>query len=111
MKGLRIGRALAILALLAFSIGSAGSALAAAPGPEAGAQGDMPAKVAAGDGAVVSVILDFAPGAGVPEHTHGGPLVVTVLSGALTLNDEMGDMVFKAGESFTEMPGHKHSAF
>jgi quercetin dioxygenase-like cupin family protein len=111
MKGAKIGTVLALWALLVFGIGS-GAASAAQAGPDVAAQGDMPATVAAGDGAVVGVILDFAPGAGVPEHVHGGPLVVNILSGALTLYDnEMGTMTYKAGESFTEMPNHKHSAF
>src|SRR3990170_3877390 len=32
------------------------------------------------------VVMEFAPGAGVAPHTHGGPTLVTVLEGEITLN-------------------------
>ena len=58
----------------------------------------------------VMVILDFAPGAGVPMHVHGGPTLVTVLDGAITLKDNGMEKTYKAGESWTEMPEHVHEA-
>jgi quercetin dioxygenase-like cupin family protein len=40
------------------------------------------------------------------SHTHGGELLVTVLNGEQTVRDEQGnETVYKAGESFIEMPG------
>jgi quercetin dioxygenase-like cupin family protein len=53
---------------------------------------------------VVQAILDFAPGAATPYHTHPGIVVVTVVAGELTLNLEGVDHVYKAGESFVELP-------
>jgi quercetin dioxygenase-like cupin family protein len=49
--------------------------------------------------------LHFEPGASTPWHTHPGQVVVTVLEGENTFT--MGDMVhlYRAGESFIELPG------
>jgi quercetin dioxygenase-like cupin family protein len=49
--------------------------------------------------------LHFEPGAATPWHTHPGQVVVTVLEGENTFT--MGDMVhiYRAGESFIELPG------
>jgi quercetin dioxygenase-like cupin family protein len=57
----------------------------------------------------VTVVLDFAPGAGVPAHVHGGPTLVTVLDGAITLKENNTEKTYKAGESWTEMPDHVHA--
>lgn len=53
---------------------------------------------------VVEQVLDFEPGAATPFHTHPGIGVVTVLEGELTLNRKGADTVYKAGESFVEVP-------
>jgi LPXTG-motif cell wall-anchored protein len=53
---------------------------------------------------VVQAILDFAPGAATPYHTHPGIVVVTVVAGDITFNLEGVDKVYKAGESFVELP-------
>jgi quercetin dioxygenase-like cupin family protein len=74
------------------------------------AQSAMPLSVTAGNYTLVSVVLDFAPGAGISEHTHGGALLVTVLQGQATLREEGGSQTYKPGEGWMEMPGHKHSA-
>lgn len=49
--------------------------------------------------------LHFAPGAATPWHTHPGQVVVTVLEGENTFT--MGEMthVYRAGDSFVELPG------
>lgn len=109
MKGLKIGRALACMALIA-TVAGAATAQAAPAGPDVVAQGAMHLTLPAEDVSITSVVLDFAPGAQVPEHVHGGPLVVTVLSGEITLNEDGGTKVYKPGESWSEMPGHPHSA-
>ena len=54
---------------------------------------------------VVQQVLDFAPGAATPVHTHPGIVVVTVLAGELTFKLNGADTVYKAGESFVEVPG------
>jgi quercetin dioxygenase-like cupin family protein len=54
-------------------------------------------------------VLDFAPGAGVPPHFHGGPVVVTVLQGEITLQEKGREDVIRAGESWTENPGDVHA--
>jgi quercetin dioxygenase-like cupin family protein len=53
----------------------------------------------------VQQVLDFAPGAATPVHTHPGILVVTVLAGELTFKLNGADTVYKEGESFVEVPG------
>ena len=54
---------------------------------------------------VVQQLLDFAPGAATPVHTHPGIVVVTVVAGELTFQLNGTDTVYKAGESFVEVPG------
>jgi quercetin dioxygenase-like cupin family protein len=53
---------------------------------------------------IVQAILDFAPGAATPYHTHPGIVMVTVVAGEITFNLEGVDHVYKAGESFVEVP-------
>jgi quercetin dioxygenase-like cupin family protein len=53
-------------------------------------------------------VRDFAPGAWTPVHTHGGPVHVTVLDGALTVRSDGMDHVYKAGESWVELSGDDH---
>jgi quercetin dioxygenase-like cupin family protein len=74
------------------------------------AQVALPVSPAAGNANLLGVVLDFAPGQGFPNHVHGGPVVVYVLSGAITVRDDSGAKTYSAGESWTEMPGHVHSA-
>ena len=67
-----------MLALLAsLPLGATLNALAApsaAPaGPKVSFQGTFPLTVEAGDYDLVYLVLDFAPGAGIPLHYHGGP--------------------------------------
>lgn len=54
---------------------------------------------------MVQQVLDFAPGSQTPMHRHGGPGVITVLAGQLTLSRDGVEKTYSAGESFTEMPG------
>jgi quercetin dioxygenase-like cupin family protein len=53
---------------------------------------------------VVQAILEFAPGAATPFHTHPGIVMVTVVAGEIIFNLEGVDHVYKAGESFVEVP-------
>ena len=68
-----------------------------------------PLTVVAGDYDLLTIVQDFPPGALIGTHRHGGYLLITVMSGAMTLRESGGDRVVKAGESFTESPGRVHS--
>jgi quercetin dioxygenase-like cupin family protein len=62
------------------------------------------AAIPAGPYEVAHAVLDFAPGAQTPPHTHPGQTVVTVLEGALTFRTGGTERTFGVGESFSE-PG------
>ena len=54
------------------------------------------------------------PGAQFPWHTHAGPVMVNVVSGALTYIDAVGcgQETYSAGQAFVDPGhGHVHSAF
>jgi quercetin dioxygenase-like cupin family protein len=53
---------------------------------------------------VAQVVLDFAPGAQTPAHTHPGQVFVTVLDGAITLRTGGAEKTYQVGESFVEQP-------
>jgi len=84
-----------MLALLApFPLSGALNAHAAPSeqaGPKASFQGTFPLTVEAGDYDLVYLVLDFAPGAGIPLHYHGGPALVVGMQGELTLRPLGGD--------------------
>jgi quercetin dioxygenase-like cupin family protein len=69
----------------------------------------FPITVTAGDYALVNQVLDLPPGSGVPQHYHSGPVVVTVVTGELTLVDADGERIVRAGKSWTEKAGDKHA--
>ena len=54
---------------------------------------------------LVQQVLDFAPGSQTAQHRHGGPGLVTVLQGQITLSRDGLVRTFSAGDSFVEMPG------
>ena len=62
----------------------------AVPAPATFAQAKTPVILPAGDYELVSVIYEFAPGAGFPRHMHGGKVQVVVLSGEITLHEKGG---------------------
>ena len=86
-----------------------GSGQMSAPQPVTVALKVFPITVTAGDYELVNQVLDLPPGSSVPKHIHGGPVVVTVVSGQLTQVDATGERVVKAGESWTERVGAEHS--
>ncbi len=55
---------------------------------------------------LVQQVLDFAPGSQTPKHQHGGPGVVTVIQGQVTLSTDGVITTYNVGDSFTEIPGH-----
>jgi quercetin dioxygenase-like cupin family protein len=60
---------------------------------------------------MVQQVLDFAPGAQTLKHRHGGPGVITVLQGRVTLNTDGVEKTYSVGESFPETPGQTLQAF
>ena len=56
-------------------------------------------------------MLDFAPGSQTLKHHHGGPGVITVIQGQVTLTSDGVQKTYKVGESFTELPGQTLQAF
>jgi len=50
-------------------------------------------------------ILNFDPGAATPFHTHPGQVLVTMLEGENTFTVNGAEKVYKAGDSFVELPG------
>ncbi|HET9496206.1 MAG TPA: cupin domain-containing protein [Chloroflexia bacterium] len=82
---------LALLAPLPFAGAlNALAAPAAQEGPSVSFEGTFPLTVEAGDYDLVYLVLDFAPGAGIPLHFHGGPALVVGMEGELTLLPEGG---------------------
>ena len=60
---------------------------------------------------IVQRVLEFAPGAGSPLHTHGGQTFITVLEGQITLRRGGTDTTFKAGDAWVENPGEEDEPF
>jgi quercetin dioxygenase-like cupin family protein len=82
---------------------------ATAPGMKAVYQSSFATTIKSGEYAMQTIIADFPPGAGVPDHMHGGYVLVTVLNGEMTLKEKGGEKIIRAGESWTENPGDVHS--
>ena len=81
----------------------------ATPGPSVAYQAKFPITVQGAEYDLLTIIMDFPSGAGFPRHFHGGPVLVTVLSGEITLKEKGAEIVKKTGESWTERPGDEHS--
>ena len=60
---------------------------------------------------MVQQVLDFAPGAQTLKHRHGGPGVITVLHGQITLRTDGVEKSYQLGDSFSETPGQTLQAF
>jgi quercetin dioxygenase-like cupin family protein len=69
----------------------------------------FPVAVAAGAYDLYAFVVEFPPGSGTPRHIHGGPVVVTVISGELVLQRSVGERILRAGESVIENPGDVHA--
>ena len=85
------------------------SGQAATPGPTVVSQAKYPLTVGSGEYDLITRILEFPAGAGNPNHSHGGNVLVTVLSGEMTLREKGTERIVKAGGSWTESPGNVHS--
>jgi quercetin dioxygenase-like cupin family protein len=81
---------------------------------------DLKVKIKSGDETIVvnaddpsqTAVVRYTvqPGAAFPWHTHAGPVVVNVVSGALTYIDaeDCGEETYSAGQAFVD-PGHGHA--
>src|SRR5690348_25817 len=61
---------------------------------------------------IKGVLVEYGPGGYSPAHTHAKSAFIyaTVLDGAIRSQVNEGPVkVYKAGESFSEMPGDRHS--
>ena len=96
-------------ALIVVAAGGTIVSYAAAPGPTVVGTGTFPINVKAGDYDLITQVIDLPPGAMIPKHMHGGPVVAQVITGTVTLTDATGTHTVKAGESFTENVGTVHS--
>ncbi len=72
-------------------------------------QAKYPITVQGAEYELLTTILDFSSGAGLPKHFHGGYTLATVLSGEITLEEKGTETIKKAGESWTEKPGYEHA--
>jgi quercetin dioxygenase-like cupin family protein len=61
--------------------------------------------IPAGPYEVAHTLLDFAPGAQTPPHTHPGQVVSTVLAGEIAFTTGGATTVYMTGETFVELPG------
>ena len=100
----------AAVVFVALVVAGAAVSYAAAPGPVIVGTATYPINVQAGNYDLISQVVDLPPGGVIPKHTHGGPVVAQVLSGAITVTDATGQKVFKAGQMFTESGGYVHMA-
>ena len=90
--------ALAVVAQTA-SIGSVATGQGAQATVAVVTSAAFPVGVAAGVYDLYAFVVEFPPGSGTPRHVHGGPVVVTVISGELVLQRSVGERILKAGES------------
>ena len=78
-------------------------------GPTVPFHGDFPMTVAAGDYSLENLVLDFAPGAEIPLHYHGGPALVVGMNGTLTLRPEgASEHMLMPGGVVNENAGVRH---
>jgi quercetin dioxygenase-like cupin family protein len=101
--------ALMLFLLIATAAADEKVGTAAAPGPVVVNMSKFAITPAAGDYDLLTIIQDFPAGAGFPNHKHGGYVLVTVLSGEMTLREKGIERVIKTGESWTERPGDVHA--
>ncbi len=83
--------------------------MSAAPEPVIVHMAKFPITVGGGEYELLTVIQDFPAGSGFGNHKHGGNVLVTVLSGEMTLREKGHERVVKTGESWTESPGDVHA--
>ena len=98
-----------MLLLASASIAADKTEPTAMPAPTTVYQAKSPITLQSGEYELLSMIMEAAPGVGVPRHKHGGQVLVLVLSGELTLRQNGTERVMKTGDSWTENAGDEHS--
>jgi len=78
------------------------------PGPTVSFKGSYPITAAAGEYDLVNNVLDFAPGAEVPLHYHGGPAIIVDMDGDLTIRASDHEHALKPGDLDTQAAGAQH---
>jgi len=111
---MRIMKQLLFLSLMMFLWASVAAAdekggQASIPGPNVVSQAKYPLNVGSGEYDLMTAILDFPAGTGFANHKHGGNVLVSVVSGEMTLREKGTEKIVKAGESWTESPGNVHA--
>ena len=111
---MKVVKLLFLLTLGVFLLSSAAAAdeksgQAAIPGPTVVSQANYPITMGSGEYDLKTATLEFPVGAGFADHMHGGYVLVTVLSGEITLREKGAEKIVKAGESWTESPGNVHA--
>ena len=109
MKAEKSGALLCVLVVVSLSPLASTVGAQCRSGPVIFALKSFPISAAAGGYELVNHVLDLPPGAGVANHSHGGPVVVTVISGELTLIEGGTETLVKPGESWTEKVGYVHA--
>jgi quercetin dioxygenase-like cupin family protein len=102
----------ALAAILWVSVATADekAGQSATPGPVVVHMAKFPIDVGKGEYDLLTIIQDVPAGGGVANHKHSGHVLVTVLSGEMTLRDQgRAERIIKTGESWTERPGDVHS--
>ena len=69
----------------------------------------LPLDVQAGEYNLISFILDFAPGSGLPEQYHGGDAIFYVMDGEIMLMENGATKQVKAFKNWTEVSGAIYS--
>lgn len=76
------------------------------PGPSAVQSSTFEGITAPDNFNLVQVVLEFAPGAWTPMHTHGGEAFVTVLEGEMVVRGQSGaETTYAAGDTWVEHVG------
>jgi quercetin dioxygenase-like cupin family protein len=110
LKNLLLAALMLLLMIAAAAAADEKGGQAMAPSPVVVSMAKFPITVAGGDYDLLTIIQDFPAGVGIGTHKHGGHVLVTVLSGEMTLREKGAERVIKTGESWTEHPGDIHAA-
>src|SRR5947199_205833 len=102
-----------VAAALMAACGGGSSSVAAKlpPGPVVKYRNMLPGQSSTGSIDLIQTIINFAPGSQTLKHHHGGPGVITVIQGEVTLSSDGVERTYKVGESFTELSGQTLQAF
>jgi quercetin dioxygenase-like cupin family protein len=109
VRRLRTASCALVLVAVTASIGTVATGQGTLPTVAVVTSAAFPVSVTAGAYDLYAFVVEFPPGSGTPRHIHGGPVVVTVISGELILQRSVGERILRAGESVIENPGDVHA--